>query len=219
LISKGTMLVSVSTLLALLFTGPLTQVAATYERVVKGEIRQVISMDKYDAEKKGLLKLDFLGLSNMTALDEMRKEMGWSLDDLYNIPPRPERHRGLQEQRRHGIFQFEGTACRYVNGALQPDNFKQVYDVTALARPGPLHNGAANDYIDIKHGARSTSYCTLRWTDLRLATNGQIVYQEQILRILGEIGGFDHTHRAEVRRIISKKHRRAGVQPALEGDS
>jgi DNA polymerase-3 subunit alpha len=187
-------------------TGPLTQVAATYERVVKGEIRQVISMDKYDAEKKGLLKLDFLGLSNMTALDEMRKELGWSLDDLYNIDVHdPEVIDCFRNNDITGIFQFEGTACRYVNGALQPDNFKEVYDVTALARPGPLHNGAANNYIDIKHGRAEYESLHPALDRICLATKGQIVYQEQILRILGEIGDFDHTHRSEVRRIISKK--------------
>jgi DNA polymerase III subunit alpha len=187
-------------------TGPLTRVAATYERVVKGEVRQVISMDKYDAEKKGLLKLDFLGLSNMTAIDGMRKEMGWSLDDLYNIDVHdPMLIEGFHINDVIGIFQFEGPACRYVNGALQPDNFKQVYDVTALGRPGPLHNGAANAYIDIKHGRAEYESLHVAMDRICSATYGQVVYQEQILRILGEIGGFDHTHRAEVRRIISRK--------------
>jgi DNA polymerase-3 subunit alpha len=187
-------------------TGPITQVAATYQRVVKKEIRQVISMDKYDAEKKGLLKLDFLGLSNMTAIDGMRKEMGWSLDDLYNVDVHdPVLIEGFNKNDVIGIFQFEGPACRYVNGALQPDNFKQVYDVTALGRPGPLHNGAANAYIDIKHGREEYVSMHPAMGAICDATYGQVVYQEQILRILGEIGGFDHTHRAEVRRIISRK--------------
>lgn len=187
-------------------TGPLTEVVATYERVVKGETRQVISMDKYDAEKKGLLKLDFLGLSNMTAIDRMRKEMGWSLDDLYNLDVHDVRIiEGFRNNDVIGIFQFEGPACRYVNGALQPNNFKQVYDVTALARPGPLHNGAANEYIDIKWGRKEYVSIHPAMGAICDATYGQVVYQEQILRILGEIGGFDHTHRAEVRRIISRK--------------
>lgn len=187
-------------------TGPLTEVAATYQRVVKGEVRQVISMDKYDAERKGLLKLDFLGLSNMTAIDNMRKEMGWSLDDLYNLDVHdPVLIEGFHVNDVIGIFQFEGPACRYVNGALQPDTFKHVYDVTALGRPGPLHNGAANEYIDIKHGRKEYVRIHPAMGAICDATYGQVVYQEQILRILGEIGGFDHTHRAEVRRIISRK--------------
>lgn len=187
-------------------TGPLTEVAATYQRVVKGEVRAVISMDKYDAEKKGLLKLDFLGLSNMTAIDQMRQEMGWSLDELYNLDVHdPHVLEGFALNDVIGIFQFEGPACRYVNGALMPETFKHVYDVTALARPGPLHNGAANEYIDIKWGRREYVQIHPAMGAICDATYGQVVYQEQILRILGEIGGFDHTHRAEVRRIISRK--------------
>lgn len=163
-------------------------------------------MDKYDAEKKGLLKLDFLGLSNMTALDNMRKELGWSLDDLYNIDVHdPAIIEGFHNNDIMGIFQFEGPALRYVNGALQPDTFKQVYDVTALGRPGPLHNGAANAYIDIKQGREEYVSLHPAMDAICAATYGQVVYQEQILRILGEIGGFDHTHRSEVRRIISRK--------------
>ena len=188
-------------------TGPITDVAAIYERAVKGELRQVISMDKYDAEKKGLLKIDALGLTTTAALDHMRKEMGWSLDDLYNLPlDDPEVLLGFHENDVTGIFQFDGRACRYVNGALQPDNFKHIYDVTALARPGPLHNGAANAYIDIKHGREEPELLHPALSNICDGTYGQIVYQEQILRILGEVGGFDWTHRAEVRRIISKKH-------------
>ena len=187
-------------------TGPITDVAAFYERQVKGETRRVISMDKYDAEKKGLLKIDALGLANTAALDDMRKEMGWSLDDLYNIPLDDEAAlRGFYENDVIGIFQFQGRACRYVNGALQPENFKQVYDVTALGRPGPLHNGAANAYIDIKQGREAYEELHPAVTAICGSTYGQIIYQEQILRILGEIGDFDWTHRAEVRRIISRK--------------
>ena len=188
-------------------TGPITEVAAFYERMVKGEKRRVISMDKYDAEKKGLLKIDALGLSTMAALDDMRKELGWSLDELYSIPLEdPKTVQGFRENDVIGVFQFEGRACRYVNGALQPDNFKEVYDVTALGRPGPLHNGAANAYIDIKWGREQYQELHPSLTLICGSTYGQIVYQEQILRILGEIGNFDWTHRAEVRRIISKKH-------------
>lgn len=188
-------------------TGPITDVAAFYERTVKGEKRRVISMDKYDAEKQGLLKIDALGLATTQALDHMRKEMGWDLDTLYNLPlDDAETLRGFHENDVMGIFQFEGRACRYVCGALQPENFKHVYDVTALGRPGPLHNGSCHDYIDIKWGRKEPEVLHSAVEAICHSTYGQIVYQEQILRILGDVFGFDWTHRAEVRRIISKKH-------------
>lgn len=187
-------------------TGPITDVCAVYERIIKGEVRQVVHMDKYDAERKGLLKLDYLGLVNVTALNHMRLEMGWSLDDVYNLPLTDELTiNGFRTNDVNGIFQFEGRAMRYVNGALQPDSFKEIADVNALARPGPLHNGAANEYIDIKMGRKNPELIHPALEAILEHTKFQIVYQEQILRILGEIGGFDWTHRAEVRRIISRK--------------
>jgi DNA polymerase-3 subunit alpha len=187
-------------------TNPLHDMAAIYEREVKGEKLNVISMDKYDAEQKGLLKLDFLGLNTMTAINKMRLELGWSLDDLYNYPLDDERViQGFRENDVAGIFQYEGRAMRYVNGALQPDSFKEICDVNALARPGPLHNGAAEEYIEIKWGRREPELIHPALEEITEPTKFQIVYQEQILRILGEIGDFDWTHRNEVRRIISRK--------------
>jgi DNA polymerase III subunit alpha len=188
-------------------TGPITDVAAIYERDVKGEKRRVISMDKYDAERKGLLKIDALGLSTVEALDHMRQEVGWDLDTLYNLPLEDDDVlEGFKLNDVTGIFQFDGRACRYVNGALKPDHFKHVYDVTALGRPGPLHNGAANAYIDVKWGRADPEQLHPAMGNICDSTYGQIVYQEQILRLLGDIFNFDWTHRAEVRRIISKKH-------------
>jgi DNA polymerase-3 subunit alpha len=187
-------------------TGPITEVAAVYEREVKGELVKVISMDKYDAEQKGLLKLDYLGLNTMTAINKMRLEMGWSLDELYGLPlDDPDTIQGFRENDVTGVFEFDGRAMRYVNGALQPDNFMELADVNALARPGPLHNGAANEYIDIKMGRKKPEIMHPALAHITENTKYQIVYQEQILRILGEIGDFDWTHRAEVRRIISRK--------------
>jgi DNA polymerase-3 subunit alpha len=188
-------------------TGPITEVCAIYEREIDDEIRRVISMDKYDAEKKGLLKIDALGLNTTQALDHMRKEMGWSLDDLYSLPLDDEETlEGFRDNDVTGIFQFDGRACRYVNGALRPDHFKHVYDVTALGRPGPLHNGAANSYIEVKWEREEPLLLHPAMSNICDSTYGQIVYQEQILRILGDVFNFDWTHRAEVRRIISKKH-------------
>jgi DNA polymerase-3 subunit alpha len=187
-------------------TGPIDDVCAVYTRKTKDEIVKVVSLDKYDAEIKGLLKLDFLGLVTMTMLDECRKEMGWSLDQLYNLDLDDQvTTEAFKRNDVTGIFQIEGRACRYVCGALQPDSFKEVCDVTALARPGPLHNGAANAYIDIKMGRAEPEVIHPALASILASTRYQIVYQEQILRILGEIGGFDWTHRAEVRRIISRK--------------
>jgi len=139
-------------------------------------------------------------------LNRCRQELGWALDDLYNIDLEDaETLKGFQENDIIGVFQFEGRAMRYVCGALRPDSFKECVDVNALARPGPLHNGSVNEYIEIKQGVKQPSERHPALDKITGSTYYSIVYQEQILRILGEIGNFDWTHRAEVRKIISRK--------------
>lgn len=187
--------------------GPVTDTCAVYTRSdSKGRERRVISVDKYDCEEKNLLKLDLLGLKNMSFLNACRQEMGWSLDDLYNLDLRDKAV--IDAFRRNdvvGIFQYDGRACRYVCGALAPDTFEEICDIIALARPGPLHNGAANAYVDIKRGAMQPKLVHPAHDAITQGTYYQVVYQEQILRIVVEIGNFGWTHAAEIRRIMSKK--------------
>jgi DNA polymerase III subunit alpha len=186
--------------------GPLTDVCATYTRVVAGQVRSVISADKYDAEHLNILKIDVLGLSTMgmirLCLEMIGKPLGW----LYEIPlDDPEVIRGFRENDVVGIFQYDGRAMRSVNAEIKPDNFMEVADVTALARPGPLHNNATSEYVDAKHGRKPARRLHPMLDTICGATHYQIVYQEQILRIVREIGNFDWTHAAYIRKIISRK--------------
>jgi DNA polymerase-3 subunit alpha len=187
--------------------GPITDVTAVLQRTVNGHDIEVVSMDKYDAERQGLLKLDYLGLSTMAMLAEACRQLNMKVEDLYAIPLEDEvTVQGFRENDVVGVFQFEGRATRSVCGSLQPDSFKEVCDVNALSRPGPLHNGAANAYIDIKRGTRKPELIHPLLDSITAGTNFQIVYQEQILRIVREVGGFDWTAAAYIRRIMSKKH-------------
>lgn len=94
---------------------------------------------------------------------------------------------------------------RMVNGSVKPDDFSEVCHITALARPGPLHNGAVADYVDIKRGEKVPSLRHPALEKITSFTQFQVVYQEQILRIVREIGNFDWTHAAYIRKIISRK--------------
>ncbi len=186
--------------------GDIRDVCAVYEREVKGRLLQVISMDKYDAERQGLLKLDFLGLSTMAMIAEALRELDMSIEELYQVPLDDQKVLdGFRTNDVTGIFQFEGRAMRSVNGALKADSFKEVCDVNALSRPGPLHNGAANEYIDIKRGVKQPQKMHPALDAITADTHYQIVYQEQILRVVTTIGNFDWTHASYIRKIISKK--------------
>jgi DNA polymerase III subunit alpha len=185
---------------------PLTQACAQYSRKVNGRPVSVLSVDKKEAEYLNILKIDVLGLKTLGMIANCLEMIGKPLSWLYEIPlDDPVTQEGFKQNDCVGIFQFDGRAMRQVTGELKPDNFLEVCDITALARPGPLHNGAAGEYIDVKRGRRKPRQYHPIVQDILDHTHGQVVYQEQILRIMGEVGGFGHTHRSTIRKIISKK--------------
>ena len=187
---------------------PLTDVCAVYTRTSGKDKRTVgvLSIDKYDAEYLEILKIDALGLSTMGMIAICLELSGLTLEDLYAIPlTDPETLAAFKANDVVGIFQFEGRATRLVNGDVSPDNFLELADVNALSRPGPLFSGVTASYCDVKHGRKEPEHLhdvVDHFTDF---TKGQIVYQEQILNIIKEIGGFPVTKLAGIRRIISKK--------------
>jgi DNA polymerase-3 subunit alpha len=185
---------------------PITDITAILEREIKKRAIQVIAIDKYDAEYLGVLKIDLLGLSALDALVQMCRMIHKPASSLYEIPIEDERTiEGFKRNDVVGIFQFEGRAMRMVNGSVRPDDFNEVCHVTALARPGPLHNGAVADYVDIKRGEKEPHLRHPALEHITSFTQHQIVYQEQILQIVREIGNFDWTHAAYIRKIISRK--------------
>ncbi|HEY7418505.1 MAG TPA: DNA polymerase III subunit alpha [Ktedonobacteraceae bacterium] len=196
-------------------TKPIRDVCAVYVRTDhKGRVRldesglpmEVISWDKYDAEEHNLLKVDLLGLANMGMIRLMCEMLNMSLNDVYNIPLDDKKTlQGFYKNDCVGIFQFDGWAMRLVNGQLKPTNFNEVCDVNALARPGPLHSNATAEYVEVRRGQREPSLKHPLLDPIVANTYGQIIYQEQILRIVREIGGFDWTHASYIRRIISRK--------------
>lgn len=194
---------------------PLNEVVATYEREMKdkrtGEKvkRQVVSTNKYDAEYLNLMKADFLGLANMGMIQHALDMIGMTLDELYTTTASLDDPKIIKTFRRSdvtGIFQFGGGATRIVNADVKPDNFLELSDINALSRPGPLHSGATQEYIDIKHGRKKAKALHPALAHITGWTKDQIIYQEQILAIVREIGGFDWTHAQEIRKIISLKH-------------
>lgn len=185
---------------------PISDVCATYAREVKGHPVSVVAVDKYDAEYVNFLKLDFLGLNTMEMLDTALKLADLELEDLYRVSMEDEQV--MEAFRRNdvvGIFQFEGRATRLVNRDVKPDAFMELAAINALSRPGPLFSGTTADYIDVKWGRKSPR----RWhpiiDELTESTNYQIIYQEQILKILELIGGLPVAEVHEIRKIISKK--------------
>jgi hypothetical protein len=181
---------------------PITDICAIYER----DGRSILSIDKYDVDSAGMLKMDILGLSTMGVIANCLEMTGLTLEDLYAIPDDDPSSLDLFKRGDVvGIFQYEGRATRLINRDVSPDNFGEVVDINALSRPGPLFSGTTAEYVDVKHGRREPERYHDVVTDITKHTNGQIIYQEQILQIVRVIGGFDWTNANEIRRIISKK--------------
>lgn len=192
---------------------PLTDICAVYE---KNGV-QVMSVDKYDAEYIGALKLDFLGLSTMGMIARCLRMAGLTLEDLYAIPDTdPRAIEIFRSGDVIGVFQFEGRATRLVNRDVHPDHFMHITDVNALSRPGPLFSGQTADYVDVRHGRKVAESLHPLVDEITRDTYGQIIYQEQILRILKEMGGFDWFSVSQIRRIISKKMGEAAFQMSYE---
>jgi DNA polymerase-3 subunit alpha len=187
---------------------PIDQYVAIYKRWVESqkEMRDVLCFDKWDSERQGITKLDILGLNTMSMIADALRMLDMKLEDLYDLPlDDPATIDTFHRADLTGLFQFDGRAVRSVCAALNPDNFIELADITALARPGPLHNGATSMYIDIKKGAAQVKLVHPLYDQICAATHNLIVYQEQILRIVTEIGGFDWTAASYIRKIISKK--------------
>jgi DNA polymerase-3 subunit alpha len=197
---------------------PITENVAMYERKDKhGNSRRVVSVDKYDAEYLGMLKADFLGLTTMGMVARAIKQIGMPLNDLYHLPFTDEKVlEAFRENDVVGIFQFGGGATKIVNGDVKPDNFLELCDINALSRPGPLHSGSTSDYIDIKHGRKKAESFHPMIDEITKHTYSTIIYQEQILRIIKEMGGLPWTHVQEIRRIISLKRGVGAFQQRFE---
>lgn len=196
---------------------PISDTCALYIREVNGRDMTVIAYDKKDAEYLGMLKVDLLGLSTMGMIGTALDIIGMDLEDLYRVPlDEPATLAAFKKNDVTGIFQFEGRATRLVCSDVSPDNFQQLADINALSRPGPLFSGMTAEYVEVRHG-RSVAEALHPIVDEQTSwTYGQIVYQEQVLTIIRDLGGFPVQRVGDIRKIISQKLGEASFQAMWE---
>jgi DNA polymerase-3 subunit alpha len=188
----------------------LSRYVATYSRDIgtgaKKKTVQVLSVDKYDGEHLGLMKLDALGLQTMGMIRIALDMLGLRLDDLYAIPMDDEKTlEAFYNADVVGIFQFEGRTMKMVTEEMKPRTFMDLAAINALSRPGPLHSGSTGDYLAIRHGRQQREDLHPIVAKICETTEGQIIYQEQILQITRDVGKFPWTHASRIRSIISHK--------------
>lgn len=158
-------------------------------------------------EELGLLKIDFLGLRNLTILENICSlitETSGEVVDLQRLPLDDEATFSLLGQGdTTGVFQLESSGMRNVLKALQPTVFEDIVAVNALYRPGPMEQIPA--FIEAKHGKRTVEYPHPDLEPILKKTYGVVVYQEQIMEIASKMAGFSLGEADLLRRAVSKK--------------
>jgi DNA polymerase-3 subunit alpha len=162
-----------------------------------------------DIEALGLLKMDFLGLRTLTVLRDsvtlIRDNRGITVDiDRIPLDDR-DTFALLQSGQTLGVFQLESRGCRNLLLRLKPEQLADLIAVVAFYRPGPLGSGMVEDYIQARHGLKTIKYLHPLLEPVLRDTYGVILYQEQVMRIASELGGFTLGEADLVRRAMGKK--------------
>jgi DNA polymerase-3 subunit alpha len=160
-------------------------------------------------EELGLLKMDFLGLRNLTLLDAILSAINRNTGRKVDIRKLPLNDREtfelLAKGETTGIFQLESEGMRKVLIRLKPTGFEDIVAVNALYRPGPMENIPL--FIDRKHGLQPVEYPHPDLQPILENTYGVIVYQEQIMQIASKMAGFSLGEADLLRRAVSKKQK------------
>ncbi len=186
---------------------PLTDLVPLY-RTKNEEI--VTAYDMKAVEKLGLLKMDFLGLTTLTIIDDALRLIEQTRGERLNLERLElddartyERvfHTGLTS----GVFQFESHGMRDVLRRYKPTMVEDLTALNALYRPGPIQGGMIDDFIDRKHGRKKIEYELPQLEAVLKETLGVIVYQEQVMQIANLLAGYSLGEADLLRRAMGKK--------------
>lgn len=165
-----------------------------------------IQYDYVLAEKMGLIKMDFLGLKNLTIIDYCIKKINEQYNTKYSIENFPYDEKSSYEQissmQTLGIFQLESEGMNKVISKLKPSCFDDIVALLALYRPGPMDN--IETYIDRKFNGNYTIDSSIE--NILKPTYGIIIYQEQIMQICQKVASYTLGDADILRRAISKKN-------------
>ena len=186
--------------------GPISDYAPLYKSS-RDEITTQWAMK--EVERVGLLKMDFLGLSTLTliqdALAEISRTEGVDLD-IDHVPlDDPKTYQLFADGQTYGIFQFESSGMRDILRKAKPQRLDDLIAMNALYRPGPLKSGMVDDFIARKQGKSEVKYELAALEPILADTYGVIAYQEQVMRIASVLGGFSLGQSDVLRKAMGKK--------------
>jgi DNA polymerase-3 subunit alpha len=173
----------------------------------QGEITTQWAMK--EIERVGLLKMDFLGLSTLTLLDDAVKHIEATTGDRLDLQALPQddarTYQLFQSGQTYGVFQFESSGMRDTLRKAKPQCLEDLIALNALYRPGPLRGGVVDDYIARKHGRVEIKYELPQMEPIVRETYGVIAYQEQVMRLASELAGFTLGQADQLRSAMGKK--------------
>ncbi len=186
---------------------PIDEVLPVYVPPKSNELVTQYAMT--ELESIGFLKIDFLGLKNLTLIDQVlkivQKNYGITLN-MNKVPlDDPKTLELLCQGQTSGIFQFESSGLKEVIRKLKPEKFEDIVALNALYRPGPLGSGMVDDFVERRHGRQKITYLFPELEPILAETYGVIVYQEQVMKIASAIGGYSLGEADILRRAMGKK--------------
>ena len=162
-----------------------------------------------DVESMGLLKMDFLGLKNLTMIDKTIDLIAKSTGETVDPDGLPEADPGtfalLARGDLEGIFQLESSGMRQIVRDLKPSSLEDISSILALYRPGPLDAGLIPKFINRKHGREAIDVAHEKLEPILKETYGIMVYQEQIMKIAQDLAGYSLGEADLLRRAMGKK--------------
>jgi DNA polymerase-3 subunit alpha len=187
---------------------PLTEFVPLY-RSPKDNGDVITQWAMKEIDRIGLLKMDFLGLSTLTLLDDAVKHIEETTGARLVLNELPlddaATYRIFQNGQTYGVFQFESSGMRETLRKARPQCLEDLIALNALYRPGPLRGGVVDDYIARRHGRVEVKYDPPQMEPLVRETYGVIAYQEQVMRLASELAGFTLGQADELRRAMGKK--------------
>ncbi|MFA5604164.1 MAG: DNA polymerase III subunit alpha [Bacilli bacterium] len=162
-------------------------------------------LDKGDAERLNMLKIDVLGLRTLSVLEDCLDQIGKDRDWLVTYPlDDKEAFEILNQDRFSGVFQFEGYALQSLTRQMKIRDFNDIVAITSLARPGPLHCGAANEFVARRIGQQKIVPLHPMVSDLLEESYGTVIYQEQVMAIGRVMGKLSWEDVSMLRKAMSK---------------
>ena len=162
-----------------------------------------------DIEQIGLLKMDILGLRNLTVIEDTSNYIRKHIDETFDIETVPIDDAATYDHLSGGggiaVFQLESKGMRQLLKDMKPQVFEDVIALLALYRPGPLGSGMVSDFISNKSGKTEVQYELDELEPILKETSGMILYQEQVMQIASVIGGFTLAQADMLRRAMGKK--------------